>query len=45
MAINTCIEKLSGVILEALAVSTLTSLPGGDPWPLILARIQDEIRL
>ena len=37
------VEKLSRVILEALAVSTPKSRLRGDPRPLILLCIQDEI--
>jgi hypothetical protein len=45
MAIDTCVENLSGAVLKALAASTPKSRPRDDPRPLILAGIQDEIRL
>src|SRR5215510_10611054 len=45
IAIDTCVENLSGAILKALATSTPKCRPGGDPRPPIPAGIQDEIRL
>jgi hypothetical protein len=45
MAIDTCIENCSGAFLKAFAASPLKRRPRGDPWPLIPAGIQDEIRL
>jgi len=45
MAIDKCIENFSGAVLKALAASTPKCHPCDDPWPLIPACIQDEIRL
>jgi hypothetical protein len=45
MAIDTCVENFSGAVLKALAASTPKCRPHDNPWPLILAVIQDEIRL
>jgi len=45
MAIDKCIENFSGAVLKALAASTPKCHPRDDPWPLIPACIQDEIRL
>jgi hypothetical protein len=44
MAIDTCVEKFSGAVLQALAASTPKSRPRNDPRPLIPAGIQDELR-
>jgi hypothetical protein len=43
--IDTCVEEMSSAILEALAASNTESRPRDDPRLLILACIQDEIRL
>jgi hypothetical protein len=45
MAINTCVENVSGAVLKALAASTPKRRPRADPRPPIPAGIQDEIRL
>jgi hypothetical protein len=45
MAINTCVENFSGVVLKALAASTSKCRPCDDPRLLIPTGIQDEIRL
>jgi len=45
MAIDTCVENVSGAVLKALAASTFKRRPRDDPWPPIPAGIQDEIRL
>jgi hypothetical protein len=45
MAIDTCVEKFSGAVLKALAVSTPKCCPRDDPRTPIPAVIQDEIRL
>ena len=45
MAIETCVENLSGAVLQALAASTPKCRPRDDPRPPIPAGIQDEIRL
>jgi len=45
MAIDTCVENLSGTVLKALAASTPKRRPRADPRPPIPTGIQDEIRL
>ena len=45
MAIDTCVENFSGVVLQALAASTPKSRPRDGPRPPIPSGIQDEIRL
>jgi hypothetical protein len=45
MVIDTCVENFCGAVLKALAASTPKFRPRDDPWPLIPAGIQDEIRL
>jgi len=45
MAIDTCVENLSGAVMKALAASTPKCRPRGDPRPPIPAGIQDAIRL
>jgi len=45
MAIDTCVENFSGVVLKALAASTLKCRPRDDPQPPKTSGIQDEIRL
>jgi len=45
MAIDTCIENFCGAVLKALEASIPKRRPRDDPRPLILACIQDEIRL
>jgi len=45
IAIDTCVEKISGAVLKALADSTPKCRPRGDPRPPIPAGIHDEIRL
>jgi hypothetical protein len=45
MAIDTCVENFSGVVMKALAPSTPKCRPRGDPLPPISAGIQDELRL
>jgi len=45
MAIDTCVENISGAVLKALATSTPKCRPRDDPRPPIPAGIQDEIRL
>ena len=42
--IDTCVEKVSSAITEALAASAPRSRPCDDPQPPIPARIQDDIR-
>lgn len=44
VAIDTCAEKLSGAILENLAVFTPKGRPRDDTRPPMAPRIQDEIR-
>jgi hypothetical protein len=43
--IDTCVEKVSSAITEALAASAPRRRPRFDPRPPIPARIQDDIRL
>ena len=45
MAIDTCVEKFSGVVLKALAASTPKRRPRDDPRPPVTAGILEEIRL
>jgi hypothetical protein len=45
MAIDICVENFTGPVLKALATSTPKRLPRDDPWSLVPAGIQDEIRL
>jgi len=45
VAINKCVENLSGAVLKAPAASTPKNRPHDDPWSLIPDGIQDEIRL
>jgi len=45
MAIDTCVENVSGAVLKAVAASTLKRRPRDAPWPPILAGIQDKIQL
>jgi hypothetical protein len=45
MAIDTCVENFSGVVLNALEASTPKCRKRYDPRPPIPAGIQDEIRL
>jgi hypothetical protein len=45
MAIDTCVENVSGAVLKALTVPTPKRRPRDDPRPPIPAGIQDEIRL
>jgi len=45
MANDTCVEKFSGAVLNALAASTPKLRLRDDPRPRITAGIQDEIRL
>jgi hypothetical protein len=45
MAIDTCVENISGAVLKALEASTLKRRPRDDPRPPIPAGIQVEIRL
>jgi hypothetical protein len=45
MAIDTCVENVSGAIPKALAASTLKCQSRADPGPPIPAGIQDEVRL
>ena len=45
MAIDSCVEKFSGAILNALEASTPKRRPRVDPRPPIPAGIRDEIRL
>ena len=45
MAIDTCVENLSGTVLKALAASTPKRRPRADPRPPMPAGIQDDIRL
>jgi hypothetical protein len=45
MAIDTCVENVSGAVLKALTISTPKRRPRDDPRPPIPAGIQDEIRL
>jgi hypothetical protein len=45
MAIDICVENLSGTVLKALASSTPKCRPRDDPRPPIPAGIQEEIRL
>jgi hypothetical protein len=45
MAMDTCVENISGALLKALAASTPKSRPRDDPRPPIPADIQEEIRL
>jgi hypothetical protein len=45
VSIDTCTERLTGAILEALAAATPKSRPRDDLRSLIPVRIQDEIRL
>jgi hypothetical protein len=45
MAIDTCVENVSGAVLQDLTASTTKCRPRDDPRPLIPAAIQDEIRL
>jgi len=45
MAIDTYVENFSGAFLNALAAFTPKRHPRADPRPVILAGIQDEIRL
>ena len=44
MAIDTCVENISGAVLQALAASTPTCRPRNDPRPPTPAGIQEEIR-
>ena len=45
MAIDTCVENLSGDVLQALAASTPKCWPCDDSQPPIPPGIEDEIRL
>jgi hypothetical protein len=45
MAIDTCVQKYSGAVLNALAASTPKRRPRADLRPPIPAGIQDELRL
>jgi len=45
MAIDTCVQNLSGTILKTLVASTRKCRPRDDPRPPISAGIQDEILL
>jgi len=45
MAIDACVENISGAVLKAVASSTTKRRPRADPRPPITAGIQDEIRL
>jgi hypothetical protein len=45
MAIDTCVEKFSIAVLEALAASTPKRRPRADARPPVPAGIQDEIRV
>jgi hypothetical protein len=44
-AIDACVQELTSAISKALADSTPKCRPRADPWPPLLAHIQDEIRL
>ena len=45
LAINICVQNLSGAILKPLAASTPKCRPRDDPQPPIPDGIQDEIHL
>jgi hypothetical protein len=45
IAIDTCVKKFSGAVLQALAACNHKRLPRDDPRPPIPAGIQDETRL
>jgi hypothetical protein len=45
MAIDTCVENISGAVLKALAVFTPNCRPRDYSRPLLPANIQDEMRL
>jgi len=45
MAIDICVENLSGAVVKALAASTPKRRTRDDPRPPVNAGIQDEIRL
>jgi hypothetical protein len=43
--IDKCLEELTSAIHEATAASAPRRRPCADPWPLLLASIQDDVRL